>query len=283
MRHLCPWWFSQSVTGPRGPAGPLVPSGRPYGRSSRPGPPPPALPPPPSPGPASARVPGVPPPHVKRSSGRPRRRVCRRRGGAFGLVSIPISMYTATDSHAIRFHRLRRGTADRIRNRRVNERTGDEVPLEEIVKGYDSGGEYVIVEPGELDEIAPGRSKALEITGFAALDEIDPIFFDKTYYLGPKGKEHGKPYALLERALAGANRAGIATFVMRGREYLVALKSEEGLLTLHTLHWADEIRDPRKEIPDLPTGRTAGSAGELKMARQLVDALAHTGPRARAG
>ncbi|MGW4689691.1 non-homologous end joining protein Ku [Streptomyces sp. NPDC004244] len=189
-----------------------------------------------------------------------------------GLVSLPIALYTATDSHTIRFYQLQRGTADRIRNRRVNERTGDEVNLDEIVKGFDTGSEYVIVEPGELDDIAPGRSKAIEVSGFVDLDTVEPIFFDKTYYLGPRGEQYGKVYALLQRALAESNKAGIATFGMRGREYLVALKAEDDLLTLHTLHWADEIRDPHTEVPDLPS-EAEPTAAEVKMAHQLIDAL----------
>lgn len=190
----------------------------------------------------------------------------------FGLVSLPVQMFTATDSHTIHFHQLQRGTSDRVRNKRVNERTGEEVPLDEIVKGYDAGDEYVIVEPGELEDIAPGRSQAVEITGFVDLEKVEPVFFDKTYYLGPKGKEYAKIYALLERALAESGKAGIATFVMRNRQYLVAVKAEGGLLTLHTLHWADEIRDPRAEIGTLP-GRTEVTGRELKMARQLVETL----------
>ncbi|MFD7258234.1 Ku protein [Streptomyces sp. NPDC059874] len=191
---------------------------------------------------------------------------------SFGLVSLPVGLYTATDSHTIRFHQLQRGTADRIRNRRVNERTGKEVELDDIVKGYDAGDEYVLVEPGELDDIAPGRSQTLEISGFVDLDQVAPIFFDKTYYVGPKGREYAKVYGLLQTALAKANRAGVATFVMRGREYLIALKAEDGILTLHTLHWADEIRDPHREIPDLPR-TTRVSASEMEMAEQLISAL----------
>ncbi|MEV6755072.1 Ku protein [Streptomyces sp. NPDC051214] len=190
----------------------------------------------------------------------------------FGLVSLPVQMFTATDSHTVRFHQLQRGTSDRVRNKRVNERTGDEVPLDEIVKAFDDGDEYVLVEPDELDDIAPGRSKTLEITGFVDLSQIEPVFFDKTYYLGPKGKEYTKVYALLEKALAEADRAGIATFVMRNHQYLVAVKAEGGILTLHTLHWADEIRDPREEIDGLPQ-KTKVTDRELKMARQLVDTL----------
>ncbi len=193
---------------------------------------------------------------------------------SFGLVSLPVGLYTATDSHTIRFHQLQRGTSDRIRNRRVNERTGKEVELEDIVKGFDTGDEYVLVEPKELEEIAPGRSRSLEIAGFVDLAEVDPIFFDKTYYLGPRGAEFGKVYSLLEQALARAGKAGIATFVMRQHEYLVALKSENGLLTLHTLHWADEIRDPKKEIGTLPGKAEAkASEKELKMAEQLIRAM----------
>ncbi|MFD4923010.1 Ku protein [Streptomyces goshikiensis] len=194
---------------------------------------------------------------------------------SFGLVSLPVGLFTATDSHTIHFHQLQRGTSDRIRNRRVNERTGEEVELDDIVKGYDAGGEYVLVEPNELDEIAPGRSRSLEITGFVDLDEVDPIFFDKTYYLGPRGTEYGKVYNLLEQALAKAGKAGVATFVMRQHEYLVALKAENGLLTLHTLHWADEIRDPKKEIDNLP-GKTKASDKELRMAEQLIETLSMT-------
>ncbi|MEU4729550.1 Ku protein [Streptomyces sp. NPDC023588] len=130
-------------------------------------------------------------------------------------MSLPVGLYTATDSHTIHFHQLQRGTADRIRNRRVNERTGDEVDLADIVKGYDTGSEYVIVEPQELDEIAPGRSQSIDVAGFVDLDTIDPAFFDKTYFLGPRGSQYGKIYALLERALAESNKAGIATFVMQ--------------------------------------------------------------------
>ncbi|WBO68574.1 Ku protein [Streptomyces camelliae] len=190
----------------------------------------------------------------------------------FGLVSLPVQLFTATDSHTIRFRQLQRGTSDRVRNKRVNERTGEEVPPDEIVKGLDAGDAYVILEPRELEDIAPGRSRELEITGFVDLADVEPVFFDRTYYLGPKGEQYEKVYAVLEKALERAGKAGIATFVMRNREYLVAVKAESGILTLHTLHWADEIRDPRAEIDDLP-GRVRVADRELKTAEQLIDAL----------
>lgn len=145
------------------------------------------------------------------------------------------------------------------------------------------GGSHTLVPPGSRRRIltAGGEARAVagaggapDIPGFVDLDQVDPILFDKTYYLGPKGKEYGKVYALLHKALAKANRAGVATLVMRGREYLVALKADEqlGILTVHTLHWADEIRDPREQIPDLP-GRVKVAEREMKMAEQLIAAL----------
>ncbi|MFJ7158224.1 Ku protein [Streptomyces sp. NPDC101118] len=191
----------------------------------------------------------------------------------FGLVSLPVRLMTATEDHTIHFHQLQRGTSDRIRNRRVNERTGEEVGLKDIVKGVVVDDEYVVVEREELDDIAPGRSRSLEITGFVDLAEVDPVHFGKTYYLGPGGKEYTKVYALLVKALEKAGKAGIATFVMRNHEYLVAVKAERGVLTLHTLHWADEIRDPREEIEFLPSSGTRLSGREMRMAEQLVDAL----------
>ncbi|MEU1516790.1 Ku protein [Streptomyces sp. NPDC005811] len=191
---------------------------------------------------------------------------------SFGLVALPVQLFTATESHTIRFNQLQRGTSDRVRNKRVNERTGEEVPMEEIIKGFDMGDEYVVVEPGELDEIAPGQSKSLEITGFVDLDQVEPVFFDKTYYLAPKGKEYAKVYALLHSALSKANKVGIATVVMRNHEYLVAVKAEGDVLAMHTMHWADEVRDPHREIGSLPE-ETKVSNKELQTAVQLVEAL----------
>ncbi|GGQ11367.1 Ku protein [Streptomyces mutabilis] len=191
----------------------------------------------------------------------------------FGLVSVPVGLFTATEDHTVHFHQLQRGTSDRVRNRRVNERTGEEVATGDIVKGYEVGdGEYVVVEPDELDEIAPGRSRALEITNFVDLDRIPPVYFDRTYYVAPRGKEYLKVYGLLRTALAEAGKVGIATFVMRNRQYLTALRAEDEVLVLQTLHWADEVRDPVRELPELPTGR-AGRGKELDMALRLVDAL----------
>ncbi|MEV7996155.1 Ku protein [Streptomyces sp. NPDC086077] len=191
----------------------------------------------------------------------------------FGLVRVPVGLFTATQDHTVHFHQLQRGTADRIRNRRVNERTGKEVASDHIVKGYEvEEGEYIIVEPDELDEIAPGRSQTIEVSDFVDLDEIEPVFFDRTYYVAPRGEEYTKVYELLRAALAQADKVGVATFVMRGKQYLTALRAEDKVLVLQTLHWADEVRDPVTELPEIPSSR-AGRGKELDMARQLIDSL----------
>ncbi|MCX4744095.1 Ku protein [Kitasatospora sp. NBC_01287] len=194
---------------------------------------------------------------------------------SFGLVTVPIALYSATESHSVSFRQIERGTADRVRNKRVNERTGEEVPFADIVKGYEVGeGEYVVIEPGELEQLSPGRSKTIEITGFVDLAQVAPIYFDTTYYIGPKGKEYAKVYALLQRAMERSNRAGLALFSMRGKEYLTAVKAEDGILSAHTMHFADEVRDPHREVDNLPEADLAVSDRELSAAEQLIEMLA---------
>jgi DNA end-binding protein Ku len=190
----------------------------------------------------------------------------------FGLVSVPVGLYSATEEHELDFHQFQKGTSDRIRYKRVNERTGREVPFEKIVKGHDvGGGEYVIVEPDELEDIAPGKSRSLEISTFVDLDEIDPIHFQKSYYLGPSDSENASSYALLRDALAKTNRAGIAKFVMRGKEYLATIRADGKVLVLETMFFADEIRDPAKEVGNLP-GKS-GANKQLSMAVDLIEAM----------
>lgn len=193
---------------------------------------------------------------------------------SFGLVSVPIEIYSATEAHEPTFHQFEKGTKDRIRYQRVNERTGKEVDYADIVKGAEVGrGKYVMIDQEELDSVAPGRSRSLSIDRFVDLDEIDPIHFAKSYFLGPNGDEAAKPYALLREAMARANRAAIASFVMRSKEYLAAIRADGDVLVLETLFFADEIRRPKDEIGNLP-GRIKLSGPELKMAGQLIDSMA---------
>jgi DNA end-binding protein Ku len=187
------------------------------------------------------------------------------------LVSIPVGLFSATEDHTIHFHQFERGTSDRIRYQRINERTGTEVEYSDIVKGREVGdGEFVLVEPEELADVAPGRSRTIDIQTFVDLDEIDPIFFQKTYWLAPTDERYARPYALLREAMTRTNRAGIATFVMRGKEYLTALRAEGDVLALETLFFADEIRD-RSDL-DLPAA-TKPKGKELDMATGLIEAM----------
>ncbi|MGI8814999.1 MAG: Ku protein [Pseudonocardia sp.] len=196
----------------------------------------------------------------------------------FGLVTVPVGLFSATEDHSVQFHQYQRGTSDRIRQRRVNERTGEEVAYSDIVKGFDADdGQVVLVEPGELEEIAPGRSHSIDVLAFVDLDEIDPIYFQKTYWLAPAKEENAKVYALLASAMAATNRVAVASFVMRGKQYLAAVRSQDDgrALALETLNYADEVRDPAETLDHLPERFEPEGANsrELDMARMLIESM----------
>ena len=192
---------------------------------------------------------------------------------SLGLVTVPVELYPATVDHTVHFRQFQRGTSDRIRNRRVNERTGDEVGQDDIVKGYKlGGGDYVLVEPDELEELAPERSRRVDIERFVELAEIDPWYFDRTYWLKPAKEEFAKAYGLLLTAMERSGKAGIAKFVLRGKEYLAAVRVGYGVLVLDTLHFADDLREPAEALgglPELPEPR----AKEVDMAMTLVEEM----------
>jgi DNA end-binding protein Ku len=191
----------------------------------------------------------------------------------FGLVTVPVGLFSATEEHTVSFHQYQRGTTDRIRHRRINEHTGEEISLGDIVRGTDKGeGPIIIVEPEELDQIAPGRSRSINVSAFVDLHEIDPIYFQKTYWLAPTKQQNTKVYALLAAAMQSTNRAAIATFVMRGKQYLCAVHADGGVLTLKTLYYADEIRDPHDQLDYLPE-RAEETGRELDMARTLIESM----------
>ncbi|PVY97079.1 Ku protein [Actinomycetospora cinnamomea] len=193
----------------------------------------------------------------------------------FGLVTIPVGLYTATEDHTIHFHQYVRGTSDRVRIQRINERTGEPVPNSDVVKGREVEGEIVVVEPDELREIAPGRSQAIDVVEFVDLAEIDPVFFDRTYYVAPSDDRYVHSYGLLCRALEQSGRAGIATVTMHGREHLTALRADGDVLVLQTLFWADEVRDPAQQLDSLPV-HDEPRRQELETAVQLVGAMTTT-------
>jgi DNA end-binding protein Ku len=192
---------------------------------------------------------------------------------SFGLVSIPVRLYPATEARKPTFHEFQKDTGHRVRYVRVNEQTGREVQYSDVVKGADiGGGNYLLLEQEELDSIAPGRSRLLDIHLFVNPEDIDPIYFNKAYFLGPGHDSAKMTYALLRDAMARSGKAAIARFVMRGKEYLAAVLAGGDALVLETLFFADEIRDPHQEIGNLP-GRVELSPRDLQMAGQLIDAM----------
>lgn len=192
---------------------------------------------------------------------------------SFGLVNVPVGLYSATSDQTIHFNQLRKGTSHRVRYKKVDEETGEELQNDDIVNGYPvGGGEYIIVTREELQQAAPGRSDRIEIQDFVNLDDIDPVYFKQAYYLGPKGKGADRAYTLLLQAMRASNKVGIATVVLRDKEHLVAVRPGDEVLMLETMYFVDEIRDPHDEISDLVRGDDADSR-ELKIAQQLIDSL----------
>lgn len=191
----------------------------------------------------------------------------------FGLVNVPVGLFSATEDKTVHFNQFEEGTDDRVRNKRVNESTGKEVEYSDIVKGYDLGdGRHVIVTQEELAEVEPGKSSTIEITDFVDAAEIDPVFYRKSYYLAPRTDDAAKPYGLLLQAMEKADRIGIAAFVMRGKQYLAAIRPHGRVLVLETMYFGDEVRDPADELPSVPR-KQSFSDKELKTAVGLIDSL----------
>jgi len=194
---------------------------------------------------------------------------------SFGLVNVPVGLYSATQDHDVHFHQFAKGTSSRIRNQRVNEDTGDEVDYDDIVKGAEVGdGDYVMLTPEELESVEPGRSRTIDITDFVDAADIDPVYYQKPYYLAPSDDAAKKAYQLLVKAMSKAERIGVATFVMRGKQYLAAIRpsADEKVLVLETMYFADEVRDPAEEIDRLAT-RTKVAGKDLDMAVNLIESL----------
>ncbi len=191
---------------------------------------------------------------------------------SFGLVNIPVGLYPATSDKSIHFNQFEEGTSDRIRYKKVNERTGQEVPQDRIVRGFDlGGGEYVVLSDEELETAEPKKSRQVEISDFVGLSDIDPVYFRSSYYLAPEGAGADKAYALLRQAMADAGKVAIATLVMRNKEYLVAIRPEEDALALHTMYFADEVRSPDRDLELPDTGDV--SDRELSMAHLLIESM----------
>jgi DNA end-binding protein Ku len=191
---------------------------------------------------------------------------------SFGLVTVPVKLMSATKSLDVSFNQLEEGTGSRIRYRRVSEKSGDEVPMDKIVKGYEvSKGSYVVVEKEELDALAPKASHTIDIEDFVDLDAIDPVYFDTPYYVMVDEKA-SKAYKLLVDAMAEMNKVAIGRIVLRAKERLVAIRPLDGMLCVETMRYADEIV-PAAKAGGAPSKGIKVNERELKMARQLIETL----------
>jgi DNA end-binding protein Ku len=193
---------------------------------------------------------------------------------SFGLVTVPVKLYSALNRKSVRFHQLSGKTGVRVVQKRVDPQTGDEVPYEEIVKGYELAPDrYVVIEPGELEALEPKKTRTIEIEDFVELAQIDPIYYEHPYYLAP-GPGGAKPYRLLLEAMQQTGRVAIARVVMRSKEQLVAVRPMGDVLEMATMLFGDEILPPER-IEDLPDpAEVKTTKRELDIAKQLVDSLA---------
>jgi DNA end-binding protein Ku len=190
----------------------------------------------------------------------------------FGLVNVPVKAHSAVRDHDVHFHQLEKGTGSRIRYQKVAEKSGKEVDADDIELGFEiRRGRYVTFDRDELADLRPESTRAVELTDFVGLSEIDPIYYERTYWLTPAGDTAKKPYQLLLAAMEQRELVGIGTVVMRNKQYLAAIRPLDGVLAMSTMRFADEIV-PRSEIDDLPR-RAKPDAANLRIATQLLDAM----------
>jgi DNA end-binding protein Ku len=192
---------------------------------------------------------------------------------SFGLVNVPVKLYSAVSRKTVRFNQLNSKTGNRIQQKRVDPETGDEVSFDDIVKGFElTKDRYVVLTPEELDALDPERTRTIDIEDFVALDEIDPVYYDHPYWLVPD-KGAAKAYGLLLEAMRDAGKVAIARVVLRSKEQLVAIRPAGSGLMMETMIFADEVVPP-EEIEELPEEKELKVTDrELKMARQLIDSL----------
>lgn len=190
---------------------------------------------------------------------------------SFGLVTIAVRLYKATETHDFEFHQVHREDGGRIRYQRICELDGEEVPYEQIAKGHElDDGRMVVLDDEDLEKLPITTDKVIDVVEFVPAAQVDPIFYDRTYYLEPD-KASVRPYVLFRRALAESDRVAIVKVALRQRETLALLRARDDLLVLHNMLWPDEIRDPQFEFLDQ---QTQVRKPELEMARSLVDSMA---------
>ena len=191
---------------------------------------------------------------------------------SFGLIAIPIKLYNGVSKRSVSFNQLDERSMSRIKLKKTSAETGEDVPDEHIVKGYEiSKGRYVVVDPDELEPFIPSATKSIDLEEFVDLDEIDPVYFDSPYILAPDRTP--KPYLLLASAMAAANKVAIGRFVMRNKQYVAAIRAVDGALVMSTMVFADEVV-PLSAIDELDVlGDVEVSDKEVLMAEALVESL----------
>ncbi|MFZ1275356.1 MAG: Ku protein [Candidatus Microthrix parvicella] len=194
---------------------------------------------------------------------------------SFGLVSIPVKLFSAVSEQSVRFNQLDGRNNARVRQRRVNEATGEEVPHSEIVKGYELGsGRWITITDDDLAQLMPEQNRLIELEEFVDLDQIDPVYYSGSYWLGPA--DAAKPYALLATALHQSNKVGLGRFVLRSNQHLAVVRSVEGCLMLSMMVWADEVNPP-EAIPGMDKATDVElNDKELAMATSLIESLTET-------
>jgi DNA end-binding protein Ku len=192
---------------------------------------------------------------------------------SFGLLNVPVKLYSAVARRGISLREIRESDGKRIKHRRVAEGSDEEVPYGEIVKAFEIAPDrYVPLSKDEMAALAPERTRAIEVQDFVDLDQIDPIYFDSPYYLGPaEGAE--KAYSLLARAMAESGKVAIARFVFRNKEHLAAVRPSDGVLTLTTMRFADEVVPPSELEDVLPSDPPKPAKQEVEMAERLIESL----------
>jgi DNA end-binding protein Ku len=192
---------------------------------------------------------------------------------SFGLVNVPVKLYAATSPKTVRFHQLSAKTGGRIRQKRVDSTTGDEVPYEDIVKGYEiTPDRYVVITPDELDSLDVKATKTIDVEEFVDLADIDPIYFDHAYYVAP-ATGGAKAYGLLLEAMRESGKVALARIVLRSKQQLCALRPAGDVLTLSTMLFGDEVLAPDRLDELDSVAESEASERELTMARQLIDSL----------
>jgi DNA end-binding protein Ku len=192
---------------------------------------------------------------------------------SFGLVSVPVKAFSAVRDHSVHFNQLEKGTGARINYKKVSDKTGKEVASDDIESGYEvSSGKYVVVEDEELEALRPRTSRTIDVADFVELAEIDPIYYERTYWLGPDGEVAERPYRLLLAAMESEGKAGIGTVVMRKKQYLAAIRPLDGALAMSTMRFADEVV-PQSDIDALPGKGAKPADKELRLASQIIGSL----------